>query len=83
MENANPGQYRTSDLHFAAYLKVAGVKFLEAVREGGERVVFVFEEGEAMRDLKNAYFSRTAKVVAMNYADEIKALKALTHMAGR
>jgi len=82
MENANPGQYRTSDLYFAAYLKVAGIKFLEAIREG-DRIIFIFEEGEAMRDLKNVYFNRSAKVVAMNFADEIKAMKALTHMAGR
>jgi hypothetical protein len=82
MENVQPNLFRTSDLYFAAYLKVAGVKFLETVKEG-DRVVFVFEEGGVLRDLKNAYFNRSAKVFAMSYADEIKAMKALTHMAGR
>ena len=72
------GRYRTSDLYYAAYLKVANVPFLEAVREPGGRVVFVFEEIEGIRDLKNQDFGRTAKVVAMTYADEIKAMKSLT-----
>jgi len=73
------GDYRTSDLYYAAYLRVAGVPFQESQREG-KRVFFVFENSESIRDLKNQYFNRTAKVPAMTYADEIKAMKALTHM---
>jgi len=72
------GRYRTSDLYYAAYLKVAAVPFIEAVREPGGRVVFIFGEVEGMRDLKNQYYNRTAKVVALNFADEVKAMKALT-----
>lgn len=73
--------YRTSDLYFAAYLRVAGVPFVEASREG-PRVYFVFEKVEGLRDLKNQYFNRQAKVPALTYADEIKTVKALTHMDG-
>lgn len=73
------GRYRTADLYFAAYLKTAGVPFLETVRDG-DRTQFVFEKIDNIRDLKNGFFTRTAKVPAMSFADEIKALKALTHM---
>jgi len=73
--------YRTSDLYFAAYLRVAGVPFLETQREG-QRVFFVFEKMDGIRDLKAQYFNRTAKVPALTYADEVKNMKALTHMEG-
>lgn len=72
------GKYRTSDMYYAAYLKVAAVPFVEAVRDTNGRVTFVFEDIEGIRDLKNQYYSRAAKVSAMTYADEIKAMKALT-----
>jgi hypothetical protein len=71
-------RYRTSDLYYAAYLKVAGVRFVETVRDGG-RVFFLFEHQEGLRDLKNQYYSRTAKVPALTYADEIKTMKTLTY----
>lgn len=73
-----PKMYKTSDLYYAAYLKVALVPFVEAVRESNGRVVFIFEMVEGLRDLKNQFYSRTAHVPAMTYADEIKAMKALT-----
>lgn len=70
--------YRTSDLYYAAYLKVAGVMLLETEREGG-RVYFIFDHAPGIPDLKQQYFNRTSKVAALTYADEIKAMKALTH----
>lgn len=73
------GRYKTADLYFAAFLKVAAVPFLDTERDG-DRVMFVFEKTEGIRDLKTQYFARTAKVTALNYADEVKALKAMTHM---
>jgi len=75
------GDYRTSDLYYAAYLRVAGVPFIETQRDG-KRVFFIFENSDALRELKNQYFNRTAKVVALSYADEVKAMKALTHLGG-
>ena len=72
------GEYRTSDLYFAAFLKVAGVPFLETAAEG-RRVFFIFEGGPTIRDLKNKYFNRTAKVPALTLADEIRTMKQLTH----
>jgi len=73
--------YRTSDLYFAAYLRVAGVPFVDTQREGS-RVFFVFEKNDNIRDLKAQYFNRTAKVPALTYADDIKTMKSLTHMDG-
>jgi len=78
MEQTNG--YRTSDLYYAAYLKVAGVLLQETVREGG-RVYFVFDNMDTISDLKKQFFNRTSKVPALTYADEIKAMKALTHDA--
>ena len=73
------GMYATSDLYYAAYLKVAGVPYKGTEREGN-RIFFLFEQSDALRDLKDQFFNRTAKVSALTYADEIKAMKALTHM---
>ena len=76
--------YRTSDLYYAAYLKVAGLPHDDTFRIHG-RVFFIFglpEGGQAaLRDLKRQYFNRTAQVPALSYADEIKNMKALTYMA--
>lgn len=79
MEIERDGRYRTSDLYYAAYLKVAGVPFLGTEREGS-RVIFIFESSEGLRDLKREFFTRTGKVPALSYADEIKAMKTLTYM---
>lgn len=74
------GKYKTADLYFAAFLKAAGVPFMDTEKDG-DRTQFVFEKVENIRDLKTGFFTRTAKLSAMSYADEIKALKAMTHMA--
>ena len=72
--------YQTSDLYYAAYLKVAEVPFLGTKREGN-MMFFLFEPSDAMNDLKVSYFSRISKVSALTYADEIKSMKSLTHMS--
>ena len=73
-------EYRTSDLYFAAYLRVAEIKLIDAVRIKG-RVVFVFEDKGAavMRDLKREYFLGNAKVSALTFVQQIRAMKTLTH----
>lgn len=79
MSSNDDGRYKTADLYYAAYLKVAAVPFL-GDEDSGDRTMFVFEKPDNLRDLKAQFFNRTAKVSALNYADEIKALKAMTHM---
>lgn len=73
--------YRTSDLYYAAYLKVAGVQFVDTVREEG-RVFFLFGEETpgSLRDLKKQFFNGGAKVSALEYAQTLKTMKTLTHM---
>lgn len=73
--------YRTKDLYFSAYLRVAGVPFLEAVRQDDGKVIFLFEDlgVPAMRDLKRDYFSDRARVPAMSFVQMIRAMKSLTY----
>ena len=75
--------FRTSDLYFAAYLRVAEVPFVEVEREGG-RGFFVFEAKDptVMRELKRQYFSGTAKVGALSFVQSIRHLKSLLHGGG-
>lgn len=72
-------EFRTSDLYFAAYLKVAGVEFKGTTKEGN-RVFFMFEATEGISDLKTQYFNRFAKVPALTFVDEIRSMKGLTYM---
>jgi hypothetical protein len=73
-------QYKTSDLYFAAYLKVAGLEFLFTEKQG-RKVIFVFRKTDSIQDLKRGYFNRSTKVLALNYVDEIRSMKSLTYMA--
>jgi len=72
--------FKTSDLYFAAYLKVAGVPFVDTEWEG-KRMYFLFEDkgSDVMRDLKKQYFADKAKVNAMSFVQAIKLMKNLTH----
>lgn len=72
-------EVRTSDIYYAAYLKVARVPYIRSDREGN-RVIFVFEKTPMNEDLKRDYFNRVAKVPALDYADEVKNMKTLTHL---
>lgn len=73
-----PGEFKTADLYYSAYLKVAGVPLVDTRREGS-RVYFIFEDSPNLKDLKREYYNRTAKVPAMSYADEIQAMKNLVY----
>lgn len=71
--------YRTRDLYLAAYLKAAGVPFRDTQKASGS-VYFIFEHCANIRDLKNAFFSREGQVSALDYADELRALKTLCYL---
>lgn len=72
-------RYRTSDLYYAAYLKVACVPYLGVVWDdtGGKRkAYFLFDERQIpMADLKSQYFQDRAKVRALSYAQAVRGLK--------
>ena len=71
--------FRTSDIYFAAYLKVAGARMMGTERKG-RRVVFIFEDQGpiAMRQLKGAYFADSAKVNVLSFVQAVKNMKELT-----
>lgn len=71
------GQFRTSDIYYAAYLKVAGVVFMGTTREEN-RVFFMFADQDGIEDLKLQFYNNVSKVPARPYAEEIKSMKALT-----
>ena len=75
--------FRTSDLYFAAYLRVADVPFIELVQEEG-RGFFIFDTRDptVMRELKRQYFCGTAKVAALSFVQSIRHLKSLLHGGG-
>ena len=70
--------YRTSDLYYAAYLRVAEVPFLGTERTDG-RVVFLFESSDALPDLKRGYFTNTARIPALSYVQMVREMKSLVH----
>lgn len=75
--------YQTSDLYFAAFLKVADVPFVDCVPKEGDRnrKVFLFEYTDAVKELKGVWFRRgQVKISPLAYAQEIQMLKAMTHM---
>ena len=76
--NMQSKTYETPDLYYAAYLCAAGVPMQDAVRKG-RRVYFQFADEGQLEDLRKQWFNRKAKVVALQYADEIRSLKNHTH----
>ena len=74
------GQFKTSDIKFAAFLKAAGVVFIDCVDDtDGRRKVFLFEEGPGLRDLRKQFFARKPDSLAsLDLFNEYDALKSLT-----
>jgi len=74
------GRYETTDLYFAAYLQVAGAA-MHGTAKHGTRVSFVFNSDVVNIDeLRTAWFNRSGRVSALDYANTIKNLKHLCHM---
>lgn len=76
--------YRTSDLYFAAFLRVAEVP-LKGIEREGKRVFFLFQDSEpsVIRELKDQYFMDKAKVQALSFSQSVKAMKALIYSGVR
>lgn len=74
------GGYQTCDLYLAAFFLSAGFKMANSVRDAKyKRVYFIFEKNPLLEESKLKYFSREAKVAALNFADNVKSLKSLCH----
>jgi hypothetical protein len=75
----------TSDLYFAAYLRVAGVPLVTdedgqpVTKREGKRVIFLFErmDSAVFRDLKAQFYSDHARVPALSYSQAVKYMKGL------
>lgn len=73
-------EYRTSDLYFAAYLQTAKCKLTGSEIDDNHKVTFIFEENPRIKDLLLGWTNRTEHVCALDYADNIKNLKAICFM---
>jgi hypothetical protein len=73
-------QFRTSDMYFAAFLKVNSVDFQGVMRDGS-KVYFLFEYTDSVLRLKQAYYSGTGTASAKNFASEVKHFKSLIRSA--
>jgi len=76
--------FRTSDMSLAAFLVTSGCRLVDArVSEDSTydriKVNFVFESNENIPRLKTAFFTKEAKVVAADFAANLKNLKTLVH----
>lgn len=77
---ASEGSYSTCDLYLASFFISCGCRMTSHERDPrSRRVYFIFEKNPLIQDLKVNYFSRQAKVEALNFADNIKSLKSLCH----
>lgn len=72
-------EVKYSDLHFAAFLKTAGCMLKRHERKG-KRIFFIFEKTPGIKKLKEEYWNRSAKVIALNYADNLRSLKSLCYI---
>ena len=71
--------FRTKDLYLAAFLKARGCLLVDHVKSRGQSF-FCFENNGNIKNLKIQYFSRKGEVSALQFADEVKALKTLCHL---
>jgi len=76
----NNDGYQTCDLYLASFFISCGCRMISHERDQrSKRVYFIFEKNPLLQELKVNYFSRQAKVEALNFADNIKSLKSLCH----
>lgn len=76
----------TPDLYFAAYLKAKNCQIIDVQKEG-QKTVFTFDITDSkltIQELKHGYFNNDSdikySVIAINFADAIRALKTLCHV---
>lgn len=71
-----------SDIYFAAFLRVLGVK-LETHEKRGNRTLFIFEDSSRLEELRMAYYNKSedVKVIPLDFANSVKDLKSLCYMS--
>jgi hypothetical protein len=73
-------QFRTTDMYFAAFLKVNSVDFQGIVRDG-LKTYFLFDYADTVPRLKQAYYSGAGTASAKSFASELKNFKSLIRSA--
>ncbi len=69
--------YNTSDLHLAAFLRVAGLRLLDVQSSNGKgRATFIFADSTERERLVLSYRNQQASVEPMRYVEVWKSLKA-------
>jgi len=82
VKNGNGKDFRTNDLYFAAYLQVIGAPLQKTEKDPSGKVYFCFDTSILNLDeLKTAWFNHTGRVPGLPYANAIKSLKSVCHMA--
>ena len=76
--------YRTSDIHFAAFLCSLDVPMKateDEIGSGKPKKVFVFEMRDADKQrMKTLYFSGTGTVKARTFVDNLRSLKSMCYV---
>lgn len=67
-------EYKTRDLHEAAFLYAKGKKLLR-LEGGGREFWFIFDDTEACELLVDTYWSKEAQVIVKEYVDALRTLK--------
>lgn len=67
-------EYKTRDLHEAAFLYAKNKKLLRLEGEGRE-FWFIFDQLEDCELLTQSYWSKEAQVIAKEYVDALRTLK--------
>lgn len=72
----NNRDFRTADLALTAALCVSGFVVEDVDRVSPQRSVFVFENGEELREAVNRYWKRELRVEPQDYFNQLKTIKA-------
>lgn len=74
--NQHNRDFRTADLALTAALCVSGFVVGEIDKVSPQRSVFVFEDGEELREAVNQYWRKELRVEPQDYFNQLKTLKA-------
>ena len=74
--NQNNKDFRTADLALTAALCVSGFVVEDVDRVSPQRSVFVFGNGEELREAVNQYWRQEMRVEPQEYFNQLKIIKA-------
>ncbi len=75
----NDKNYKTSDFCLASYLLARNIPLTGTVKEGGNRVAFIYQSSEELISIINEYFQMQAVVEPMAFFAAQKRLKQIIY----